>query len=208
MNMLVSRGKARAVTASLTACACGVLVLPASAAPTQSAPTGGAASTAAAVQLADVPGTLTSRVRGTFGKAGTVRGTFAPDRFLVRQGQAYANGVLRATLRRGNGDLVGTVTRRITIPVKNATTTSDGAMLAQGEVCDILNLVLGPLDLNLLGLEVHLKRVVLDIVARPGAGALLGNLLCAVAGLLDGTGLLNELKLANALNRILALLRV
>src|SRR5215213_9403663 len=27
--------------------------------------------------------------------------------------------------------------------------------------CDILNLVLGPLDLNLLGLEVHLKQVVL-----------------------------------------------
>jgi len=68
--------------------------------------------------------------------------------------------------------------------------------------------VLGPLDLNLLGLEVHLNRVVLDIVAVPGAGNLLGNLLCAVAGLLDGTdlNLLERLKLANLLNRILNLL--
>ena len=54
----------------------------------------------------------------------------------------------------------------------------------------MLNLVLGPLDLNLLGLEVHLDKVVLDIIAVTGAGNLLGNLLCAVAGLLDGTGVL------------------
>ena len=72
----------------------------------------------------------------------------------------------------------------------------------------MLNLVLGPLDLNLLGLEVHLSRVVLNIVAVTGANNLLGNLLCAVTGLLDGTGLLNELRLANVLNRILAILRL
>jgi hypothetical protein len=57
---------------------------------------------------------------------------------------------------------------------------------ASSHGCDILNLDLGPLDLNLLGLQVDLAPVVLDIVAQPGAGALLGNLLCAVAGLLDG----------------------
>jgi uncharacterized membrane protein YoaK (UPF0700 family) len=51
--------------------------------------------------------------------------------------------------------------------------------------------------------------VVLNITAVPGAGNLLGNLLCAVAGLLDGTGLptLNEI-LANLLNSILGLLRL
>ena len=71
----------------------------------------------------------------------------------------------------------------------------------------MLNLVLGPLDLNLLGLKVHLNRVVLNSVAASGAGALLGNLICAVAGLLDGTGLLNVLKVINKLNRILNVLR-
>ena len=41
---------------------------------------------------------------------------------------------------------------------------------------------------DLLGLVVDLDTVVLDIVAQPGPGNLLGNLLCAVAGLLDGNG--------------------
>jgi hypothetical protein len=63
---------------------------------------------------------------------------------------------------------------------------SAGFTPASSHGCDILNLDLGPLDLNLLGLQIDLAPVVLDIVAQPGAGALLGNLLCAVAGLLDG----------------------
>ena len=44
----------------------------------------------------------------------------------------------------------------------------------------MLNLVLAPLDLNVLGLQVHLNRVVLNVVAQSGAGQLLGNLLCFV----------------------------
>jgi hypothetical protein len=55
--------------------------------------------------------------------------------------------------------------------------------------CPILHLDLGPLDLNLLGLHVHLNEVVLDVEAIPGPGNLLGNLLCAIAGLLDGIDL-------------------
>lgn len=51
--------------------------------------------------------------------------------------------------------------------------------------CDILNLVLGPLSLNLLGLDVDLNQVILNLTAQPGAGNLLGNLLCGIAGLLD-----------------------
>ncbi len=51
--------------------------------------------------------------------------------------------------------------------------------------CDVLHLDLGPLNLNLLGLNVDLSRVVLDITAQAGAGNLVGNLLCAVTHLLD-----------------------
>ena len=73
--------------------------------------------------------------------------------------------------------------------------------------CEVLDLVLGPLDLNLLGLNVHLDRVHLNITAVPGAGDLLGNLLCAVAGLLDGTGIggLSGI-LTNLLNALLGIL--
>ena len=66
--------------------------------------------------------------------------------------------------------------------------------------------MLGPLNLNILGLEVDLNRVVLKVIANSGAGQLLGNLLCAVAGLLDGGplgGLLTQLQ--GLLNRILAI---
>lgn len=63
--------------------------------------------------------------------------------------------------------------------------------------CEILDLTLGPLDLDLLGLQVHLDQINLQITAQPGPGNLLGNLLCAVAGLLDNpnalAGLLNNL---------------
>jgi hypothetical protein len=59
---------------------------------------------------------------------------------------------------------------------------------AQAGTCDILTLVLGPLHLDLLGLVVDLNQVNLAITAQQGSGNLLGNLLCAVANLLNGTG--------------------
>jgi hypothetical protein len=72
--------------------------------------------------------------------------------------------------------------------------------------CDILLLDLGPLDLDLLGLTIHLDQVVLEIVAETGAGNLLGNLLCAVTGLLDGVGALAAV--AGLLNQIIDLIGV
>jgi hypothetical protein len=65
--------------------------------------------------------------------------------------------------------------------------------------------VLGPLHLDLLGLVVDLNQVHLTITAVPGAGNLLGNLLCAVANLLNGGGTLGGL--STLLNQILAILQ-
>ncbi|MBT2636814.1 hypothetical protein [Bacillus sp. ISL-39] len=62
----------------------------------------------------------------------------------------------------------------------------------QEEGCQILFLDLGPLNLDLLGLQLDLSQIVLDLTAVPGPGNLLGNLLCSVAGLLDGNGLLSD----------------
>jgi hypothetical protein len=179
------------------------------------APQSAAVSTveSASAQKAARNGDIDSRVRGEFGRAGKVRGTFDAKRFIVKKGETYAVGVLHATLRRGDGSLVGRANRQITTPVKNARVGAAPAAafgesaVAAGAACQVLDLVLGPLDLNLLGLKVHLNRVVLNIEADPGAGALLGNLLCAVAGLLDGPSLLEQLRLSNVLNRILSILR-
>ena len=82
-----------------------------------------------------------------------------------------------------------------------------GRVRASSATCDILNLVLGPLDLNLLGLAGRTSTAsILDIVAVTGAGNLLGNLLCAVAGLLDNSGVLRQI--SQILNSILAILRL
>lgn len=83
------------------------------------------------------------------------------------------------------------------------------APLAVSGSCTILTLTLGPLNLNLLGLVITIPNpIVLTITAVPGAGNLLGNLLCAVANLLNGGLSLNTLlaQLVDALNRIIAAL--
>jgi hypothetical protein len=66
-------------------------------------------------------------------------------------------------------------------------TSSGGASAAQAGSCQVLRLVLGPLDLNLLGLVVQLygagpnQPVTLTITATPGGGVL-GDLFCSVSG--------------------------
>lgn len=177
---------------------------PAGAAPVRVEGAQQAASLAERPVLSSPFGTARSRVVGTYGRAGTVRGYFVPRRFEKRPGKIVAIGRLHAVLVRPNGTIKGEVDRRIVIPVRKI----EGVrMLArQQESCQILNLVLGPLDLNLLGLEVHLSRVVLNIEATPGPGNLLGNLLCAIAGLLDNNGVLRQI--TQLLNAILAILRL
>jgi hypothetical protein len=82
--------------------------------------------------------------------------------------------------------------------------------LQQAPSCAILNLVLGPLHLDLLGLVIDLNRVVLNIVGQTGAGNLLGNLLCALTGILDGGFVLTRFlsvltELLAAINAVLQL---
>ena len=97
----------------------------------------------------------------------------------------------------------------ITREITNISTASNDVTAQQttGE-CEILRLTLGPLNLDLLGLQIFLDTVVLEIAADRGPGNLLGNLLCAVAGLLDNTGGGGALSgIANLLNQILGILQ-
>ena len=96
----------------------------------------------------------------------------------------------------GNLLLSGTFTDTL----GNVTNFSTTILQATG-TCQILDLTLGPLDLNLLGLMVHLDQVHLNITAQSGPGNLLGNLLCGVAHLLDSNG--STTGLAAVLNNLL-----
>jgi hypothetical protein len=134
-------------------------------------------------------------------------GTLTLRRFIKRNGKLKAVGRLDGTVFRRNGSEKGVVEgKRVVAPVKIRDRQSFAARSAALATCDILRLVLGPLDLNLLGLRVQLNRVVLRITAEAGPGNLLGNLLCAIAGLLDRGGLLGIIR--NLLNAILDVLRL
>ena len=155
-------------------------------------------------------GKITSTVKGKTSEGGKVTGSFTPTRFVERDGVLYAKGFLQGKITDADGSTT-TFSGIKKMPVKsiNGQSTTDARTANRAAACDILNLVLGPLDLNILGLQVSLQRVVLDIVAVAGAGQLLGNLLCAVAGLLDGgplAGLLGQL--STLLNQILAALNL
>lgn len=116
-------------------------------------------------------------ITGTFtdalGGKGVFKGTTSITQFALRNGQLVAvttvTGTLTDSLGVKLGDITKTVRRTVGIDAD----------------CEILHLDLGPLDLNLLGLRVQLSRIILDITAEPGPGNLLGNLLCAIAHLLD-----------------------
>ena len=148
-----------------------------------------------------------------------LNGQFKFKKFTERRGVIYAVGKLQGAL--------GTqlVNEKVKLPVTGASNPAPPAPAPAGAVgesaaipqqatpgaCDILTLVLGPLDLDLLGLRVFLDEVNLLIEAIPGAGNLLGNLLCGVAGLLDPAtggglgGLLSGLldAISNLLNGLL-----
>jgi hypothetical protein len=135
-------------------------------------------------------------VRGTTDNGDRFRGTMDIRRFVDRGGEVKAVGLLSGRMRDADGDLIGRVTdKRVRMPVS-----------ALEASCDILHLELGPLDLDLLGLVVHINRIVIDIDAVPGAGNLLGNLLCAIAGLLDPPAS-NDV-LANLLTAVAKVLRL
>jgi len=181
------------------------------------------------------PSALSGNVTGTLQDGtGKVAGLFNVTKFKREAGQLVAVGKFTGTITDAAKN-VTTVSKKISIPlatepvagadkpskaekkagVANQLSPESEEQLAPDAPqaaallsCQILDLVLGPLDLDLLGLQVHLDTVHLNITAQGGPGNLLGNLLCAVAGLLDGStglnGILNGI--VTLLNQLLAVL--
>jgi hypothetical protein len=107
------------------------------------------------------------------------KGTYTIKRFVRRGGRIFAVGRLTG---RAHG-------KRVSRTVRMPAGVTAGATTAQlppiPGACQILNLRLGPITLNLLGLAVRTNQINLRIDAVPGAGNLVGNLLCAVTNLLN-----------------------
>jgi hypothetical protein len=140
-------------------------------------------------------------VTGTLEDGGTFEGLLTITNVALNQaGELVVGGVLNGVATPVVGDAVNIVNQAFNV-VADLSGAGQGPG-GQGR-CQILFLDLGPIFLDVLGLEVSLSQIELDITAVSGPGNLLGNLLCAVAGLLDGGpgNLLNNL-LRN-INRIL-----
>src|SRR3954464_5834566 len=100
-------------------------------------------------------------------KSGKLNVNIAITNFRVANGKTTANGVATAVL----SDNAGRITR-IKQPVSLA--------VKSGGSCKILGLVLDQLDLKLLGLNVHLDKVNLQISGQK-RGGVLGSLFCNLA---------------------------
>lgn len=154
------------------------------------------ATSTGAMAATKAPSPVTAFVQGSSAAGDVLNAVFTVTNFASQGNQLVAQGVLNGTITSATGTVTQVTNQLVTLPVSSVSAT-----------CPILNLVLGPLDLNLLGLTIHLNQVVLNITAVSGAGNLLGNLLCDVANLLNGGNLGSILNtLVTDLNLILAAL--
>ena len=132
-------------------------------------------------------------------------GTFTIDRFAKKGGKLYAYGTMRGRI--GHRIFTKKTRMRASRPTTSSATTSQLPPLPGGPSCSVLSLNLGPINLNVLGLVVRTNQIQVRIDAVQGPGNLLGNLLCAVTGLLDQNALASTPlgQLAAILNSLLAL---
>jgi hypothetical protein len=99
-----------------------------------------------------------------------VTGTFTITSFASQAGQLVAIGTFAASITENGIPRTGITQLTVPVTAISSGAESSGAVVLQQAPCEILNLVIGPLDLNLLGLVVNLDVVVLNITAVPGSG--------------------------------------
>ena len=136
----------------------------------------------AAAQTSGTPLTKTLKLTGKAKNGKRFSGTYTIDRFTRSGSRQFAVGTVK-------GRLAGRRVKRenVRIPVALQRHDASAAQLpdpTQG-ACQILDLVLQPINLNLLGLRVATSRIEVLIEGIPGPGNLLGNLLCGITGILD-----------------------
>jgi len=137
----------------------------------------------------------------------------------ARKGDAVFRGKLditsfRAAAAGEPGEIVavGKVTGKVTKGDKSKRVSQDNVVvpvtissseLHTRAICQVLNLVLGPIHLNLLGLHLDTNTIRINLTAD-SEGGLLGSILCALAG---GVDVLSLQDILDALNGILAILQ-
>ena len=134
----------------------------------------------AAAQTEGTPLTKVVKMTAAAKNGKKFKGTYTIQRFTHRGSKLYAVGTLKGRLK---GRRV--TKNNVRIPASLARPASAAQIPPTPNACQILNLTLQPIDLNLLGLRLRTSRIDLRLEGVPGAGNLLGNLLCGITGILD-----------------------
>jgi hypothetical protein len=137
-------------------------------------------------------------LRGTFTDEslgqGVFSGTVSVERFGQDRNDVVAVGRLLGVLAASNGDILGPVDQELTLPVSGISAT-----------CQLLRLQLGPVDVPLKEVQLHLEKGVLGITPLDGAPAgELGERLCAAASVIGRTT--PPAAVAAVLNEVLGLI--
>jgi hypothetical protein len=179
--------------------------------------------TPARAQPTATPTGLRLPVSGTIAKGGEFTGTISINRFEQRDNQIVAVGFVSGVLSRGGRTLGTAVAGEVTWPVvlksggqliayRYAPGTARPMQIAwspggrpafsilrvQAQSCQVLDIALGPINVDILGFQVALSAVTFSLTGGTGP---LGDLVCAVSDLLG-----NVAGLVNLLNSILGLL--
>jgi hypothetical protein len=173
----------------------------------------------AVAQPAPVQRSVTLQATGTFARGGEFTGTITLNRFKQDGAGVVAMGYVLGVLRRGSNTataFAGVVEWPVSVKTGGVVVTSNnhtgGGGIARvvapagsqpGIVqvqtgCQVVDITLGPVDVNLLGITVSLSPVALSLAGGEGP---LGALLCSVVKLVG-----NVAGLVDVLNGILGLL--
>jgi hypothetical protein len=164
---------------------------------------------------------LTLPATGTFAGGGVFRGTIAVNRFESQGGDIVAVGFVSGVLSRGDRPLgtavAGEVAWRVTVRsggvslagVRNQLEPRSAATAgvlpvstligSQAAACQVLNVALSANNVNLLGAQVALSPVAVDLSGVQGMPV--GDLICGASDLLG-----NVAGLVNLLNSLLGVL--
>ena len=171
------------------------------------------------------PAVLTLPATGTFELGGEFTGTISINRFEQRGNQVVAIGVVAGVLTQGGRKLGTAVVGEVAWPVAlrsggqliaNSRTLASAprprqiawssglgsafrVLPVQAAGCQVLDIALGPITLDVLGVDVALGAVTFNLTGV--AGTPLGDLVCAVSDLLG-----NVAGLVNVLNSLLGLI--
>src|SRR5207245_67202 len=136
---------------------------------------------------------------------GTFQGTAAITKFAVSGNNVVAVGMISGVVS-GTQSVVTTFTAPVTLPSTTAAApTAQAAVATAAAACQMPTLMVGPINVSVLGLVISIpNQVVLNITAPPGAANPLGNLPCSVANLLSSGNAAQQT--ADSLNQMLGIL--